>query len=60
MKILHSFKRFLDSDDGPSGIEGVVMVFTIVMLCLTIQMRARRNPQTARGPAPVRSAFHFS
>jgi hypothetical protein len=60
MKILHSVKRFLDGDDGTSRIEGVVMVFAIVMLCLTIQMHAHRHPQTAGAPAPVRSAFHFS
>jgi hypothetical protein len=60
MKLPQSVKQFLDSDDGASGFEGVVMVFTIVMLCLTIQMHAHRHPQTAGAPAPIRSAFHFS
>jgi hypothetical protein len=58
MKLLNSVTRFLASEDGAAGIENVVMVGCTVILCLSIQITARRHPETREAPAQVRSAFH--
>jgi hypothetical protein len=52
MKLLHCVKRFLDSDDGASGFEQVVMVGCTVILCLSIQIHAHRHPEM-RGPSDI-------
>src|SRR5262249_53991399 len=59
MKLLDCVQRFLASEDGTSDFENVVLVACIVMLCLSIQIHAHRNPQMTGAPA-VRSAYHSS
>jgi pilus assembly protein Flp/PilA len=41
MKLLHSVKRFLDSDDGPTAVEYVVMVACIIILCVAVFLATR-------------------
>src|SRR5262245_23672644 len=41
MKLLHSLKRFLVSDDGPTAVEYIVMVACIIILCITVFLAVR-------------------
>jgi hypothetical protein len=47
MKLLHSVKRFLASEDGAAGIEKVVVVGCTVILCMSIQINAHRHARMA-------------
>jgi len=59
MKLLDRVKRLLAFEDGAAGIENVILVGCICMLCLSIKINAHRHAQATSSPSPDRSPLHW-
>jgi hypothetical protein len=58
MKLLNRIKRLMAFDDSTAGIQNVVLVACICILCLSIKINAHRNSQAASRLSPDRSPIH--